>query len=175
MSRLFSALAVRHKVTAYKLRSIAEKGRCTRAQIRAERDRERCDVHFSIVIVDESLGESERDRHLAPFVVQIEKLELRIEPECTEGNGFIRIEMSRVSDAEFDVERFARALGLSRASLFRKFKGISGQSPSEFIRNMRLERARQLLTSGQFNVSQAMSEVGFLDLSHFAACFRKRS
>ena len=79
-----------------------------------------------------------------------------------------------MSDPEFDVERFARALGLSRASLFRKFKGISGQSPSEFIRNLRLERARQLLASGQFNVSQTASEVGFLDLSHFAACFRKR-
>lgn len=86
----------------------------------------------------------------------------------------LRIVEEHMSDPEFDVERFARALGLSRASLFRKFKGISGQSPSEFIRNMRLERARQLLASGEFNVSQTAGQAGFLDLSHFAACFRKR-
>jgi DNA-binding response OmpR family regulator len=86
----------------------------------------------------------------------------------------LRVVEEHMSDAEFDVEQFARAMGLSRASLFRKFKGISGQSPSEFIRRMRLERARGLLSNGQLNVSQTAAEVGFLDLSHFAACFRKQ-
>lgn len=77
-------------------------------------------------------------------------------------------------DENFDVDTFARAMGLSRASLFRKFKAISGQTPSDFIRDLRLERARQLLASGQFNVSQTAAAVGFLDLSHFASCFRKK-
>ena len=86
----------------------------------------------------------------------------------------MRIVEEHMDDPEFDVETFARAMGLSRASLFRKFKALSGNTPRDFIRDMRLERARQLLATGQVNVSETVARVGFSDLSHFGACFRKK-
>lgn len=86
----------------------------------------------------------------------------------------LRVVEEHMDDPEFDVETFARAMGLSRASLFRKFKALSGSTPRDFIRAMRLERARQLLATGQVNVSETVARVGFSDLSHFGSCFRKK-
>jgi signal transduction histidine kinase/DNA-binding response OmpR family regulator len=86
----------------------------------------------------------------------------------------LRVVEEHMDDPEFDVETFARAMGLSRASLFRKFKALSDNTPRDFIRDMRLERARQLLATGQLNVSETAARVGFSDLSHFSACFRKK-
>lgn len=86
----------------------------------------------------------------------------------------LKVVEEHMDDLEFDVETFARSMGLSRASLFRKFKALSGNTPSDFIRDMRLERARQLLSTGQLNVSETVARVGFSDLSHFGACFRRK-
>ena len=86
----------------------------------------------------------------------------------------LRVVEEHMDDPDFDVETFARAAGLSRASLFRKFKALSGNTPRDFIRDMRLERARQLLATGHVNVSDTVARVGFSDPSHFSACFRKK-
>lgn len=43
-----------------------------------------------------------------------------------------------------------------------------------FVRSMRMERAAQFLRSGQFNVSEVVGKVGFLDHSYFCACFKKK-
>ncbi len=85
----------------------------------------------------------------------------------------LRVVEEHMGDFEFDSETFTRALRLSRAGLFRKFKALSGNTPSDLIRNARLERARQLLATGQLNVSETVARVGFSDLGHVGTCFRK--
>jgi DNA-binding response OmpR family regulator len=73
---------------------------------------------------------------------------------------------------EFDVERLARALAMSRSSLYRQIQRVTGQSVNEFIRTLRLQRAAQLLTQGQVAVAEAAFQVGFLDPSYFSRCFK---
>jgi len=76
-----------------------------------------------------------------------------------------------LSDAEFSVDDFARALGMSRSSMYRKILAITGQSAKEFIRDFRIKKAAKLLKNGEFNVSEVAFEVGFISRSYFTKCF----
>ncbi len=78
----------------------------------------------------------------------------------------------RMRDETFDVVTFAKKMGTSRGTLLRKLKAITGESPSDFIRSMRLKRAAQLLETGRFTVSEMLEHVGILDLSYFGKIFR---
>jgi signal transduction histidine kinase/DNA-binding response OmpR family regulator len=76
-------------------------------------------------------------------------------------------------DETFDVEEFARRIGMSRVTLFRKIKGVTGQTPTHFVRSLRLKRAAQLLRTSDLNVSEILEHVGILDLSYFSRIFRQ--
>jgi DNA-binding response OmpR family regulator len=78
-----------------------------------------------------------------------------------------------LADSGFDTEAMAKELFLSRMQLHRKLKALSGRSPHDFVRQMRLQRAAQLLRKRAGNVSEVAFEVGFNNLSHFAKSFRE--
>ena len=77
-----------------------------------------------------------------------------------------------MGNAAFDVEQFAAALHLSRIQLYRKLKALTDQSPTDFVRTLRLRRAAQLLTAHAGNVADVAYQVGFNNLSYFSKCFR---
>jgi DNA-binding response OmpR family regulator len=79
-----------------------------------------------------------------------------------------------LSNPELNVSHLMKNLGFSHAGLHRKVKALTGVSPVEFIRLIRLHRARQLLEKNFGNVSQIAFEVGFNSLSFFSYCFNKR-
>jgi AraC-like DNA-binding protein len=79
-----------------------------------------------------------------------------------------------LSDSLFGVEKMASEMGMSRASLHRKLKGITGFAPSEFIRNIRLKRAANLLRNDADSVAQIGFAVGFEDQSYFSKSFKKQ-
>ena len=85
----------------------------------------------------------------------------------------IAIVQRHMRDEDFDVDTFSRKMGVARASLYRKMKATVGEAPYKFIRSMRLKRAAQLLKSGNYNVSQAMEQVGIEGLSHFGKIFKE--
>lgn len=57
--------------------------------------------------------------------------------------------------------------------MYRKLKGLTGQSPGEFIRNLRPKRAAALLAARSGSVAASIYEVGFNNLSYFAKCFKE--
>ena len=79
-----------------------------------------------------------------------------------------------IGDPNFDVAKLANEVGISRRLLHTKLKVLTGQSPGEFIRNLRLKRAAQLFQQGYGNVTQVAYEVGFQSLSYFAKAFREQ-
>jgi AraC-like DNA-binding protein len=81
---------------------------------------------------------------------------------------------SNMSNPLFGVDQMADAMGMSRASLHRKLKAITGFPPSEFIRNIRLRKAAALLTSQADSVTQIGIAVGFEDQSYFSKSFKKQ-
>jgi signal transduction histidine kinase/DNA-binding response OmpR family regulator/ligand-binding sensor domain-containing protein len=82
-----------------------------------------------------------------------------------------RIVEEHLSDSEFEIDQLARMLGMSRSQLFRKVKALTGQSPSIFIRNVRLQRGRELLLTTEMNVSEVAYEVGFSKPGYFSDAF----
>ncbi len=77
-----------------------------------------------------------------------------------------------ISDSNLGVEALAASLNLSRSQLYRKVKALTGQTVNEFIRKIRLQRAKQILEKGQSNVSEACYHVGFTSPSYFSKCFK---
>ncbi|AUP77902.1 hybrid sensor histidine kinase/response regulator transcription factor [Flavivirga eckloniae] len=77
-----------------------------------------------------------------------------------------------MSDTELSVELLASQVSLSRSRLYRKIKGLTGQTVTEFIRKVRLQRAKQILEKGNSNISEVCYKVGFSSPSYFTKCFK---
>jgi len=80
---------------------------------------------------------------------------------------------ANLADPEFNVDRLAAKLYMSRSGLYRKLFAISGISPVELIRSYRLMRAAQLLTKHSGNITETAMQVGFPNVAYFTKCFKK--
>jgi signal transduction histidine kinase/ligand-binding sensor domain-containing protein/DNA-binding response OmpR family regulator len=78
-----------------------------------------------------------------------------------------------LADPEFNVQVLLREMGMSQSFLYRRVKSITGQSVVEFIRDVRLKRAAQLLAGTQLRISDVAYQVGIQDLKHFRTMFQK--
>ena len=67
----------------------------------------------------------------------------------------------QMNNSEFSVEEFGAAVGLSRGHLYKKLMAITGKSPIEFIRTIRIKRGKALLDQGRTNISEVAYTVGF--------------
>lgn len=83
-----------------------------------------------------------------------------------------KIEME-MNNSDLSVKLLSKMLGIGSTNLYRKVKALTGQTANEFIRNIRLKRAAQLLKNECLNVSEVMYMVGFTNHSYFTRCFKK--
>lgn len=83
----------------------------------------------------------------------------------------ISIILKKMMDTEFNGDVLANDMNLSRMGLYRKIKALTDQSTGEFIRNIRLKKACELLSVSGNNVSEVSYEVGFSSPSYFTSCF----
>ena len=110
------------------------------------------------------------------------KKELTLEPETIEvpsmDEAFLKEAMQLIEDnmmnTEFNVDMMVKKIGISRSNLYIKFKELTGLSTGEFIRNIRLKRAAQLLSSGELSIKEVMYSTGFNTASYFSKCFKKQ-
>jgi signal transduction histidine kinase/ligand-binding sensor domain-containing protein/DNA-binding response OmpR family regulator len=78
-----------------------------------------------------------------------------------------------ISNAEYTVEDLCRDLGLSRSPFFRKMMALTGKSPLEFMRAIRMQQAAQLLEKSQLTVAEVAYQVGFNNPKYFAKYFKE--
>ncbi len=78
---------------------------------------------------------------------------------------------AELDDEDFGVEELSQALYMSRKNLHRKLKALTGQTPSLFIRMIRLQEAKTLLESGNYSVQEVAYRVGFNSATYFSTCF----
>jgi signal transduction histidine kinase/DNA-binding response OmpR family regulator/streptogramin lyase len=108
--------------------------------------------------------------------------EIRVEPAdivvTSTDEKFLRRAIKTIeahlSDSDFGVESFGREIGLSRSQLFRKIKGLTSETPIDFIQTIRLRRAAQLLEKSDLSVTEISYEVGFKYPSHFSQLFHAK-
>lgn len=79
-----------------------------------------------------------------------------------------------LSNSEFAINDFCRKLGMSRTSVYNKIKTLTGQGPNDFIRIVRLNKAKELLASQRYSISEVANMVGFADPKYFSTCFKKQ-
>ena len=78
-----------------------------------------------------------------------------------------------ISRSDLSVEELSRELGMSRVHLYKKMLQITGKTPIEFIRVIRLKRAAQLLRDSQLHVSEIAFQVGFNNPKYFSRYFKE--
>ena len=88
-------------------------------------------------------------------------------------NDLMAIIEQNIDNANFNVEDLSKAMTFSKSQLYRKMKGLLGHSANEFIRIIRLKRAKQMLEEGHLNINEIAYQVGFNDLKYFRKCFKK--
>ncbi len=86
-------------------------------------------------------------------------------------NKLIEAIEERISDPQLSVEELGKEVGLSRSSLYKKVKSLTGHVPNEFIRLIRLKHAAKLLSAHNYNISEIGYMVGFSSHSYFSKCF----
>jgi len=103
----------------------------------------------------ESVGKSKKD----PFVAKATSIVLE-----------------NLSDTEFSVERFSDELAMHRTNLHHKLKTLTGLSPSEFMRGVRLSQSIEYLVNNtdELNISQIAYSVGFNTPAYFTKCFKRQ-
>ena len=93
-------------------------------------------------------------------------------------NGFLyklhKVVNANLGDENFGVSELATELGLSRSQTLRKVKALVGKSANQFIREIRLEKAVELLNENKFTASEIAYEVGFNSPSYFNKCFHDK-
>jgi len=87
----------------------------------------------------------------------------------------IRVVFENIDNSEFDVPQFCNLMNTSKTLLYSKLKSLTGQSATEFVRNIRLKEAKKLLLNNgrQHTISEISYQVGFNDPLYFSRCFRK--
>jgi signal transduction histidine kinase/ligand-binding sensor domain-containing protein/DNA-binding response OmpR family regulator len=79
-----------------------------------------------------------------------------------------------IENSELSIDGIALFIGLSRSSMFKKIKSLTGLAPVDFIKEIRIQRAAQLIETGEFNISQVTYMVGMTDPRYFSKCFKQK-
>lgn len=79
-----------------------------------------------------------------------------------------------MDNSELTVDELVSKIGIGRSVFFKKLKSLTGIAPIEFIREVRIKRAAQLIETGEFTISQVTFMVGNNDPRYFSRCFKQK-
>lgn len=82
--------------------------------------------------------------------------------------------LEHLNQEKMDVWGISKSMGMSRTSLFRKIKAITGLNINQFISRVKLNKAAELIKEGNFTISQASYEVGFSNVKYFRKLFKEQ-
>ena len=120
------------------------------------KNRERLKVSFAEPKVDES---------------DIREVDIKT-PDDRLLDRVVRIVNEHLGDPDLTVEQVAAEAGISRVHLHRKLKELTGQTSRDFIRNLRLRKAAEMLAGKKYAIAELADAVGFQSASSFATAFK---
>ena len=80
-----------------------------------------------------------------------------------------------IADEDLKIDDMANAVGMGRTVFYNKIRELVGVSPVDFLRQLRMQRATQLIAQSTMNISQVAYAVGFSDPKYFSRCFKKET
>lgn len=102
---------------------------------------------------------------------QVETPEV-VNPDTQMLEKVVRIINRNISNSSLTTEAIAQEVGMSRVHLFRKIKDLTGQSPSVYLRNIRLSKAAEIIAAGEATMSDVALAVGFENQGAFSSAFK---
>lgn len=85
-----------------------------------------------------------------------------------------KVVKDNMSNCDFDKEQFASAMNVSSSLLYKKIKALTDQSPTDFIKTVRLEHAMALLKQKEQNITEISEICGFASAGYFSTVFKKQ-
>ena len=113
-----------------------------------------------------------RDYYSKKFVAEPSKLVISSMDEALLSRAMEHIERN-MDNNEYDVDEFVFDMATGRTILYRKIKDITGMSIKEFILDIRLKRAAQLLKESDLTVAEISDRTGFANPKYFSVCFKR--
>ncbi|MBN2637205.1 MAG: response regulator [Prolixibacteraceae bacterium] len=86
----------------------------------------------------------------------------------------LKIVQENIANAKFNKDDFASKMNISPSLLYKKLKSLTNQSPSEFIKNIRLEYAMELLKVNNQTITEISELCGFTNIGYFSSSFKKQ-
>lgn len=121
-----------------------------------------------------------RKRYQQKFTLDMDVAVLQMEEESGDKkflNQVMEVIKTNYNNAYFEISDFCEAMGVSKSLLNKKLQSLLGQSAGQFIRNYRLNIARELIIKNRetkaMNIAEIAYEVGFNDPKYFTRCFTK--
>ena len=79
-----------------------------------------------------------------------------------------------LQEPTFSIDTLAEIMCMSRSNFYRKIKGISGMSPNDYLKTIRLKMAAELLLQQEYRINEIYELVGFSSSSYFTKCFKEQ-
>lgn len=134
-----------------------------------------CNFEILNVKIRNLLALNERLRNTYSKQIKVAAPEVQIESDQEKFlNKVIQYIDSNLTNPQLSVEDLSRRMGMSRGSLYSKILEVTGETPVEFIRSIKLDRAAVLLEKSDMNVAQVSYSVGFSTPNYFSRAFRIR-
>jgi AraC-like DNA-binding protein len=86
----------------------------------------------------------------------------------------IRTVEEKMDEPDFNIDIVAERMAMGRTTFFKKFKSLTGMAPVEFVRDMRLQRAKEYLDAGNNKIAEVAYMVGFASPKYFSTCFKEK-
>jgi signal transduction histidine kinase/DNA-binding response OmpR family regulator/ligand-binding sensor domain-containing protein len=86
----------------------------------------------------------------------------------------VRIIEENLDNSEFSIDDLVSGVGMSRSVFFNKVKSLTGLAPIEFIRDLKMKKAAELLSSGDYLVKEVSYMIGISDTKYFGKCFKAK-
>jgi DNA-binding response OmpR family regulator len=118
-----------------------------------------------------TLNESLKSTYSKRIKVDTPEIEIESENEKLL-NKVIQYVEANLTNPQLSVEELSRHLGMSRGTLYTKILELTGESPVNFIRSLKLDKAAILLEKSELNISQISYAVGFAAPNYFARAFK---
>ena len=120
----------------------------------------------------------EIQKRLSSHFTQAEKLMATLEENRPQEAAFMQkiniLIKVNLEDENFDSNALCKAMSMSRTQLFRRMKSLIRQAPANYIKSIRLQKAKEMLETTDFTISEIAYKTGFQTVSHFTKIFKKQ-
>lgn len=136
------------------------------------------DPNYLKAVISSLLRNRDNVRKALGESTSIEKVEVEEEAISQQDKRLLEklyaIMEEHLMESELNISEMTVNLGMSRTKLYYKIKGLTGQTPNEFFKTFKLNKAAEMIKEGKYKISAISDMVGFSSPSHFAAAFQKQ-